>query len=362
MDATKTRTPAVRRHDDIARKLREDILRGVYAPGNLLPTIRELATHFNTSIFTIQTAMQPLVEQGLLEPKRRVGTRVSHSLSVLSCAGIYLLHDVVGGLECAFHRELCNRLRLNLAQRGIQARTFVDMRQEADQSEALPELLSAVEEHRIQALFVPLSAPHVTPWLAALPLPSSFVTTISRSNRVDSDAEEMVRLALRALRQRGCVTVGMIGSNAVRRRVPLPEPYAEMLFREMAGDFGLSTRDEWIWRPEKESGFVSHEMYGYETFKTVWKAPERPDGLFVHTDITARGAMTAMLELGVDVPGDLKAVFLRNSGLEWACPLNVDWVESDTDRWAVEMIRMALLQRSGETPEPVLIPFNLISI
>ena len=135
--------------------------------------------------------------------------------------------------------------------------------------------------------------------------------------------------------------------------MPASFPDIRAMFRERVAEFGLTTREEWIAMPEDR---ISHEAFGYEAFKTLWRQRDRPEGLLVHTDITARGAMTALLELGVQVPEELKLVFHRNRGLDWHCPLKLDVLECDVSRWAVEMIRQVLLLRAGEAVEPVLQP------
>lgn len=348
-----SQTPAPR-HNDITQKIREAILRGGFAPGTLLPTIRELAEQYGTSNFTVQTALKPLVEEGLLEPKRRVGTMVRHSMATFSSAAIYLGHDVVGGWDFAFHRELCNQLRIHLEARGIQPQVFVDMRPEQAKTQPLPALLSAVELHHVQALFVPLSNQFNQPWLERLPVATSFVTSAPRiANRVVSDFEQIIRCGVAQLRHRGCTRVGLISFGRPPPNMPASFPDIRAMFRERVAEFGLTTREEWIAMPEDR---ISHEAFGYEAFKTLWRQRDRPEGLLVHTDITARGAMTALLELGVQVPEELKLVFHRNRGLDWHCPLKLDVLECDVSRWAVEMIRQVLLLRAGEAVEPVLQP------
>ena len=51
--------------------LKEEILRGVYVPGQKIPTERELCTHFGVSRITARHALRLLSEQGMLD--RQVG-------------------------------------------------------------------------------------------------------------------------------------------------------------------------------------------------------------------------------------------------------------------------------------------------
>ena len=99
-------------HRRITTELRERILRGEWRPGRKLPRMHDLAREYGTSYFTVQTALTPLVEQGLLERRRRVGTVVRHNPAVLTCAGIYcsgsLLHaSSVGSCGCNWTERGC---------------------------------------------------------------------------------------------------------------------------------------------------------------------------------------------------------------------------------------------------------------
>ena len=49
---------------------------GIYAPGEILPSVQELADEFHVSDITIKKAIGSLVEEGFLERKRGVGTWV----------------------------------------------------------------------------------------------------------------------------------------------------------------------------------------------------------------------------------------------------------------------------------------------
>ncbi len=53
-------------------------------------------------------------------------------------------------------------------------------------------------------------------------------------------------------------------------------------------------------------------------------------------------------------------IFHRNSGIDWFCPLSVDWVESDTVRWASEMIRQIQQQKAGKVVSGETVDFRII--
>lgn len=64
------------RYARIQRVLQSRIAQGTYAVGSLMPTEIELATEFDTSRFTIRSALRNLTQDGYVERRQGMGTRV----------------------------------------------------------------------------------------------------------------------------------------------------------------------------------------------------------------------------------------------------------------------------------------------
>lgn len=60
----------------IAEILRQNLDRGVWTPGNLLPTISDLSAEYSVAKITVRQAVKILEEEGLLESRRGRGTTV----------------------------------------------------------------------------------------------------------------------------------------------------------------------------------------------------------------------------------------------------------------------------------------------
>lgn len=60
----------------IAEILRQDLDRGVWKPGALLPTISDLATKYSVAKITVRQAVKILEEEGLVDSRRGRGTTV----------------------------------------------------------------------------------------------------------------------------------------------------------------------------------------------------------------------------------------------------------------------------------------------
>ncbi len=349
------------RHRQVTEAMRARILGGELKPGTLLPSMHELAAQFDTSFFTVQTALKPLQEEGLIEKKKRFGTVVKHNAAVLTTAAIYCSGTGLDPHHAAFRDELCRQLSQQLTGQDVHPEMFMDPRPQDQQHEPLPSLLRAIERNEVQALLV-AGCDHVSlPWLRQQPATASFSASGSMPNRVSCDFADLLRLSLRRLRERGCRTIGMICPMQNSPHL-LPAAYERQFYRdfiEVLGEAGLQTRNAWMAVPD--TWHENIEEYGYRQFKAIWRQKERPDGILVYPDVTARGVMTAALELGVCVPRDAHLVFHRNSGVDWFCPLSVDWVESDLVAWAAAMIDQVRRQKAGEEiGEPTVLGYRLV--
>lgn len=67
----------------VARELSRRIARGALAPGDKLPTVREMAMEFRVNPNTIQRASQELEAQGIVTTRRGLGIFVSDNTEVL---------------------------------------------------------------------------------------------------------------------------------------------------------------------------------------------------------------------------------------------------------------------------------------
>lgn len=70
-------TPRTGAPERISEEIARDILRGVYAPGSRLPTLRELAQRFEVNPSTMQRALARLEARGLVTARQGSGLRVN---------------------------------------------------------------------------------------------------------------------------------------------------------------------------------------------------------------------------------------------------------------------------------------------
>ena len=128
-------------------------------------------------------------------------------------------------------------------------------------------------------------------------------------------------------------------------------------FLDEARQLGLEIRNEWI---RSSDVIVSrNEQFGYEQFNHLWNQDDRPDGLVIYPDSTARGALMALLARHVSVPDELKLVIHKNDLCPYECPVAASKIVTNVSNSATELINMINRQIRGEGPQQVFMPFTL---
>jgi len=331
---------------------------GEFPAGSRLPSNAEIAEQTGVSVFSVQRAMQNLVRSGLIERRRKSGTFVKGNGIKLACAGIYLGRDIWHDPEAGFYIALMRELQQALAAHNVTIRTWADSRPPSLLSTPLVDLQKAVEAREVQALLVPVCNAPEFQWLRKLDLPVSFMTDVDVPNRLRFDDRQLFRLAMERLHAQGCRSVGLISNVG-----PIEEAKTESgryefrnAFLDMAREFCMEVRDSWVRTP---AGVVTLiERFGYEQFHALWQQAERPRGLIVHPDTAAKGVVVAMLEEGVRVPGDMRLVLHRNRGVDFLCPLEAAWVETDVAAVAAGMVRQIWTQLANKPVHPIVVPFT----
>jgi DNA-binding LacI/PurR family transcriptional regulator len=348
------KTPAYQR---IAKSLRNQILTGELIPGQKIPSNGELMEAWNSSTFTVHTAVQTLIKEGWIEAVRGTGTYVAHFQNRFRCAGIYHGIDIFSTEQASFSRVLHRSLLEQLHALGKDTLVFLDSRPRDQHKKILPSLNEAILHRRIQCLIAPTLNQFDSHNLSRLNLPTAFVASELSPCRLDFDRVSLIRDSVRNLARQGCRSIGII-SNIVT-----PDDENSLWgdfypsFRRAVQSEGLVTQPDWIREPRQQSGDL--ERHGYEEFKKIWALPSRPDGLIVYPDHVARGAIMGILDSGRQtVTQHMKFIFHRNSQFGFLCPVPATWAISDEAQLATELIRMIQKQFDGEKISPVLIPHS----
>lgn len=344
-------------HRRIFEGLREQIRSGRYVPGTQLPGTRELAVDWQTSIFTVHTALRALAKEGWIDRRPNAGTYIADPRQRFLCAGIYHAAAVGSVKSSAFTRYVHFALMERLEALHKSTEVFNDTRPEDSQGRLFEPLAEAIAQKRIQCLIAPRINSADAPALARLSLPTAFISNPFSKCRINFNQEMFFQESARRLAAQGCRSVGIMSN--IRAPRGENDTYLNFypFFQRAAEKEGLAVRDEWIRRPTVYEPDIAG--FGYRDFKALWNLPERPDGLVITPDPVAQGAIIAILELGVGVVLEqMKFVFHRNAHLPFLCPFPVTWGISDEDKLADSLIDLIQKQFAGTPIEPAYLDFD----
>lgn len=172
-------------HKRITLQLREVILSKMLPPGTRLPTLAELAHLWKTNYFTVQTALTPLVNQGLLMRRQRNGTFVAGITPRIKTVGIYFGAGFWQVRHAAFCQMLRAALRDHFERLGIAVHLFIDPRPREQQGTPWKVLTDAVEASEVNAVISAMATPEEAAWLEKLPVPLSMVGGGANVHSVD---------------------------------------------------------------------------------------------------------------------------------------------------------------------------------
>jgi len=121
------------------------------------------------------------------------------------------------------------------------------------------------------------------------------------ANFVGVDNEEIGYLATAHLIEQGCTRVAHIRGLAVSTGTGRLRGY-----RRALESHGLAAPDGYVSGGEYEDGA------GYSAMRRLLELQPRPDGVFCYNDPVAAGAMKAILEAGLEIPGDIAVIGAGN--------------------------------------------------
>jgi DNA-binding LacI/PurR family transcriptional regulator len=345
--------------------LRDEICSGNLKPGTKLPSTQELAQRWETHTATVHKAMEPLVKEGLLIRMIRKGTFVREREEKLTCVGVYSRTT----RDAPFAHAVREMVKEELHKDGIELDVWTDTRPLDQQGKPWEPFVKAAAQRRFQAFIGVEVDRSLLGWQQSLPVPSAFLAGLpSMPNNVDADSKQMMEISLGELARQGCRSVGLIAPIMNADKFTHPDgshnAWFDLVehFTTVTADLGLTVKNEWM-RLFSYHGLQpkEQERFGYEEFFKLWSQPEKPEGLLVFSDVTARGAITAIREKHVRVPEDLKLVLHKNENIDLFCPMPATFVVSSERDAARALIEQIKKQFHGETCERVSLPSKLIA-
>ena len=164
--------------------------------------------------------------------------------------------------------------------------------------------------------------------------------------------EEIGAMATKHLIEQGCQRIAHLKGPAI-------SPGSGRLrgYRRTLAKHGLEALPEYVVSGQHEDGS------GYEGMRQLLRLKRRPDGVFCYNDPVAAGAIKAILEAGLDVPGDIAVIGAGNVHYSdlLRIPLStIDQSSTVIGESAAELLAHCIEEKKPIPARRVLIPPRLI--
>lgn len=186
-------------------------------------------------------------------------------------------------------------------------------------------------------------------WIRESGLPHVALFEGRGTELVNFDYLKFIDLVFDRFAELDCQSIGMMLPNHLANADRMEH------MDKAAARTGLKINYEWILVSMKNG-----EFDGYSRFCSLWGMKQKPDGLAIFPDITARGAVTAMLEKNVKVPGKIKLILHRNAQTPYPVPFACDWVENSTASMTAALWSQLEAQWRGDVLREISVPFSLV--
>ena len=337
--------------DELRRVLRD------MPVGVPLPPVSELMRTFAASQTTIDRSYAILAAEGRISRRRGKGVFAAAPLKSVGEIAIVLNRLLMEPTASPIYGMACARLGGSLQDLNPRWKVKLHFGGGDVMGSELPATLDLLDPAVLPRLrgvlsFHPLL--EVETKLAAANVPVLYLGTGAEpwGNGLFFDARPLFVDGILHLAAAGCRSVWMLGAHHAS---PCRHLTAERAARigevtAAARECGMRFRDEWVVIATIGSW---SEQHGYDLFMRLWsaEAADRPDGILVVDDILCGGVLRAILQLGLELPRDLRLVTKANKGIALPYHRSVSRIEYDVDEWVDKAVRM-LETRSKGPPSP----------
>ena len=340
--------------------LRLAIQSGFYAPGAMVPTVRDFARELGVSIRAPQAAFRALTREGLLVPRRHVGTFVAERRSEVFHGRVVVVDPDTSPtyFNTFIESRLCDRLMSAgyLPQR-ISAGGKMAVGQEGRRGTDVPQLRLALQQKTSLAVIMGKSPDAMERVAAEMGVP--FAEVGERRPRTPL----CVAFAYTPLDAAIPAVVERLRACGVRSLVQVAgrdeDFFATDAIREACGEV------ENLKICVDAGGLVQQRLVreAMEVFSRRYRRKEDlPDAFLFADDYLARGALLALLSAGIRTGRDVLFITLANDGIIPVHPDPVDYIlrdiSADADAVADSILRYL---ESGEKQETIALPTRYIA-
>ena len=316
--------------------LREAILTGFYKPGDVLPKIMEFTRGLNVSLRPLLPAYRTLKKEGLISPRRSIGTVVVGPKADVLHGRVVIVNqgDTPAYFDTVVGEALTRRLNAaGYAVSSVSAIPLGERRDDAEKERFDIRQLSAALRQKTSLAVIMGSVPPIERAVAATGTPFFTIgwtkpgtigcvgcVPLNINGALPGILARLRERNVRSLVQMGIRQADLIGSDALRATCDS--------YEELVG---------WPRHGERVS-LDAIVRAAYNLFRARYRTKADLPGAFLFVDdYLARGALTALLAAGIRTGRDVLFITLANKGNLPVHPDPLDLILCDPAREADAM-------------------------
>ena len=298
--------------------LRERIVGGEFAPGERLPTTKELGAHYGVSIVTMNKCVSRLKEEGLVKARARAGIFASDPVSRRRVAAanatkrrtivVFVVRrrlDILSptALSATYLTHLYDEAVIGAQEQaecqGMASTTIVLPGQLWDDEERAREYVAAQARGADGAVCI--GSTHVATSILLESTPGPVVLAPARLdlrgvNKIALDHYPTARLVMEHLVERGRTRIATLSGMPDRAFKTRDKAYRDVLRAN-----ALSARKEYAITSTEDAADIERAI------GRLLAIPKkrRPDGVFCMNDLRAMMLVKLLRNEGIDVPGEV---------------------------------------------------------
>ena len=329
-------------------------------PTNSPVRLKDIARDLNVSVMTVSKVVRGCADVGA-ETRTRVLARIKELnyqpnwvARSLAARRTFMIGLIVPDLMHSFFAEIAKGVSTTIRPLGYDVVICNSEEDCSVESSEVDRLLARQVDGLILASAQPPSSLEVFDRIEARNVPYVLIDrrfADARAPYVGADDESIGRLATSHLIERGCRRIAHIAGPPLATGVGRLKGYQSAL--AMAG---ISVPDFYVVH-------ATDDASGFQAARRLLALDPRPDAIFGYNDPTAAGAMKAILEAGIGIPGDMKVIGVGNvhySDLLRVPLSTIDQNSTSIGQQAAEMLVKAIGSKRRRPPRIVVIEPTLI--
>lgn len=336
-------------YQQIVNDIKSQISAGLLSVGEKMPSQNELARTYDVSLITVKRALAELINEGVLFSRVGKGTYVARKPPTGKLTEHVTIGLVLRDLQSPYFSRIVRSVEGEVSERGFNLLVSTSANQvEKEEGQIYHYRHIGVHGMIIASMTRQYRASGALRELHAENFPYVVVSYIADEdiNYVGTDHEYGAYLATEHLIKMGYQSIGYINgepgnllgelrkkgflSALARYGIPFNENF----------EFHLRQRGEW-------NDYTS----GYEIGQTFAGLEERPRAMFIYNDLSALGFQKAVLDNGLQVPGDVAMVGFDNINQSVTAPVPLTTIHQPTEKigpLAVDMLTRLIQRQPAE--------------